>query len=477
MELELKLSGLSVVTDIQSVDDDRLFVAERRGTVNVFQLDEGGSFLSGTTFLDISARVRSGGESGLLGMAFHPEYATNGYFFVNYISRASGNTIIARFSTSPSDPNDAEEDSELIIAEIEQPQGNHNGGQISFHGGYLYIGTGDGGGGNDPYRAGQDLSTLLGKILRVDIDNMNEATTSLPIWNIPPDNPFLELSSPYNAIWAYGLRNPWRFSFDRVTGDLWIGDVGQHRLEEIDFQPASSTGGENYGWGLCEGTRENTEYQGMLSEGCSCEDTSCFVPPVLEYNHSEGYSVTGGYVYRGVEYTSQLNGTYFYADYGRGNLWGARQTSDGIWENVITTWSSLMGRPTTFGENRHGELYVGTFDGEVFRVNALGLPTRAPTASAAPSETPMSTPAPVPVPSVAPTEGPSLAPSALSPLAPSRDTMAPLTPTPAPVSLEPSTSPSEPMPTSTSVAVRLRTFSLKQIVLAGAMAFIVLSIR
>lgn len=369
--LEQVFSGLGAITDIQNAGDDRLFVASKDGIIRVIAniAGDGDPTLVGT-FLNMGVLVRDSGEQGLLGLAFHPNYATNGYFFVNYSCDASedpncsstGNTIIARFTRSTSNPNSANLNSRLVIAELEQPYSNHNGGQIQFKEGYLYIATGDGGAGNDPEESGQDLNSLLGKILRVDVDDL--AAGGLPRWGIPPGNPFSD------EIWAYGLRNPWRFSFDRISGDMWIGDVGQGAREEVNFQSAASTGGENYGWGFCEGTQINAGYSDRDSRpsNCNCDDTTCYVPPVLEYNRNAGVSLTGGYVYRGT--FGELFGIYFYADFGTGTLWGAkRNVQTGILENTIEF--NGLSSPTSFGEANNGELYVGTFGGRLYHITPV----------------------------------------------------------------------------------------------------------
>lgn len=270
VELEFVLSGLSATVDLRNAGDDRLFAVGRGGIVQIVSIDAtGDATLLPTPFLDISHLVRSGGEQGLLGLAFHPEYDTNGFLFVNYTCLASaqadcasnGDTIIARYVVS-ADPNLADTDSGLVVATIPQDASNHNGGQLQFEPfpdpedgrTILYIGMGDGGGGNDPNQNAQNLNSLLGKMLRVDVDNLDDAAP-LPRYGIPADNPSIE--GTVDEIWAYGLRNPWRFSFDRLTGDLFIGDVGQSAREEINFQAEASAGGENYGWRQCEGTRVN----------------------------------------------------------------------------------------------------------------------------------------------------------------------------------------------------------------------------
>ena len=265
----------------------RLFIVEQVGAVWI--LDNG--ILLTQPFLDIGGKISSGGEQGLLGLAFDPNYKSNGHFFVHY-SDPGGDTVLARYSVS-ADPNKADPTSETVILQQNQPFGNHNGGSLAFGpDGYLYLGLGDGGSGGDPLGSGQNTSTLLGKLLRLDV-------SALP-YTIPDDNPFAN-GGGLPEIWAYGLRNPWRFSFDRLSGDLYIGDVGQNAWEEIDYQPAGSKGGENYGWNAMEADH--------CFRSFNCNSSS-FVAPVAEYDHKKGdCSVTGGYVYRGGQ-ASGLNGVY-----------------------------------------------------------------------------------------------------------------------------------------------------------------------
>ncbi len=381
VELELVLSGLSSTVDLRNAGDDRLFAVGQGGIVEIVSFDaQGNATLLPTPFLDISLLVRSGGEQGLLGLAFHPEYDTNGFLFVNYTCDASaqadcasdGDTIIARYTVS-GDPDVADPSSALVVATIPQDAANHNGGQLQFEPfpapgdgrTILYIGMGDGGGGNDPGQNAQNLNTLLGKMLRVDVDNL-DSSDPLPRYHIPADNPLLE--AIVNEIWAYGLRNPWRFSFDRLTGDLFIADVGQGEREEIDFQAQASKGGENYGWRQCEGTRVNFPDEAP-AEGCT--GGGGLTPPVLEYTHAEGCSVTGGYIYRGVEFGSELDGTYFYADFCTGQLWGARPDGGAVWANTIDEDTGLTFNISTFGESDDGELYLATLSGNLYRIRPV----------------------------------------------------------------------------------------------------------
>lgn len=324
--------------------DSRLFVVQQPGVIAIV---DGGVVLP-QPFLDIRPLVSSGGERGLLGLAFHPRYAENGFFFVNY-TNVNGDTIVARYSVSGDDPNRADPASARQILFVAQPFGNHNGGQIAFGPDrYLYIGLGDGGSGNDPLNAGQDLGQHLGKILRIDVD------AGAP-YAIPPTNPFAGTPGARAEIWAYGLRNPWRFSFDRATGDLWIADVGQGLWEEVNFQPASSGGGENYGWRLMEGTH-------CFNPPTNCNDGT-LVLPVIEYGHTGGAcSVTGGYVYRGSRFP-RLHGMYVYGDYCNGMIWGARRNASGtVTARVLLDASFFI---STFGEGADGELYVADHNGGV----------------------------------------------------------------------------------------------------------------
>jgi len=355
--LETLLTGLAQPTAIAHAGDARLFLTLQRGRIVVF---ENGA-VRPTSFLDVTPLVSCCGERGLLGLAFHPRYGENGLFFVNYTNTA-GNTVVARYRVSSVDPNVADPLSAVTLLVITQPFANHNGGQLAFGpDGHLYIGMGDGGSANDPMCHGQRDDSLLGKILRIDVD---ANASSPPFYGIPPDNPFAVPGGARDEIWAKGLRNPWRFSFDRATGDLYIGDVGQGAREEIDFQPAGSRGGENYGWKMMEGTL----CTGGTS-GCPTGVPACNAPgltlPILEYSHSSGdCSVTGGYVYRGRLYP-RLTGTYFYGDYCTGRIWGATRTGAAWTARLFSQRASNL---TTFGEDAAGELYLATEGGVFARV-------------------------------------------------------------------------------------------------------------
>jgi glucose/arabinose dehydrogenase len=362
LTLEPVLQGLEAPVALTHAGDDRLFVTLQAGQVVIV---EGGERRA-EPFLDITGRVLSGGERGLLSIAFHPRYRDNGFFFVNY-TEAGGATILARYRVLANDPNRADPASERRLLRIAQPFGNHNGGQVAFGpDGYLYVGMGDGGSGGDPLCTAQDDGSLLGKMLRLDVDQSVDAP---PYHGIPPSNPFVGPGAPRDEIWAKGLRNPWRFSFDRGTGDLFLGDVGQNTREEVSFQPAASTGGENYGWKVLEGTNclGSTAGCGFPVPGCS---SPAYTPPILTYDHVGGdCSVTGGYVYRGAR-SPELRGVYFYGDYCSGAIRAARR-SGGSW-TAQTVASAGFGL-TSFGEDVRGELYV--LAGDTLSRLAAPLPT------------------------------------------------------------------------------------------------------
>jgi len=337
--------NLNRPVNIKHAGDDRLFVVEQQGIIRV--LDNNGN-VNATPFLNINDSVINigsiGDERGLLGLAFHPSYQTNGFFYVNYINN-SGDTVISRFTRSSENINTADAGSELIILSYSQPFSNHNGGDLAFGSdGYLYIASGDGGSGGDPLNNGQDLDSFLGKILRIDID----ATTTTTNYAIPADNPFIGTTDAKEEIWAYGLRNPWKFSFDRLTGDLWIADVGQNQIEEINLA-SSTAAGLNYGWRCYEG---NAVFN---ASGCPADATLTF--PVSSYSHfGDGAfkcSITGGYRYRGATYEN-FTGAYFFADYCSGEI-GYLSENGSSWDMVLQSFS---GNWTAFGEDVNGELYI-----------------------------------------------------------------------------------------------------------------------
>jgi glucose/arabinose dehydrogenase len=329
----------------------RLFVVEKAGTIRVIR---NGTVLNGT-FLDIRDRVRSEGyEQGLLGLAFHPQFAQNGHFYVNYTDR-SGHTMVVRFTARPGSDT-AETNSAQTVLRIEQPAANHNGGHLLFGpDGYLYIGMGDGGGGGDQFGTAQNPSALLGKMLRIDVGRTDGGRN----YAIPADNPFAGRSGWRPEIWAYGLRNPWRYSFDRATGDLYIADVGQNRYEEVNFQPAG-VGGQNYGW-----PRMEASHCFRPATGC---DTSGLTMPIGEYGRSGGISITGGHVYRGAA-QSLLRGAYVFGDFGSGIVWTLHRDPAGNW--VQTQMVDTNAQISSFGEDEAGELYVASLgDGTIYRVVA-----------------------------------------------------------------------------------------------------------
>jgi glucose/arabinose dehydrogenase len=336
-------SGFTLPLYVTHAGDERLFVVEKQGKIKIIM--PGGS-VNATPFLDIENIVRSSSstsnEQGLLGLAFHPDYKNNGYFYVNYTRESpvnDGGTVIARYSVSANDSNIASPGSAHIILNIDQPYSNHNGGCIKFgNDGFLYIGMGDGGSGNDPQGYAQNNLSLLGKMLRIDI---NAAT-----YDIPPSNPFYGFASVRNEIWATGVRNPWRFSFDRITQDMWMGDVGQNAIEELNFEPAG-TGGKNYGWKCYEGSQHVVSNCGTAPTGTTF--------PFYEYGHNAagGYSVTGGYVYRSAKYKGAW-GYYLFADAVNQHLW--------ITDNSFTTTKAMNGTAgasnVSFGEDIYGDLYI-----------------------------------------------------------------------------------------------------------------------
>jgi glucose/arabinose dehydrogenase len=341
----LAAQGFTQPLDIQNAGDgsNRLFVVERGGTIRIIE----NNLPLDTPFLDISKNVRTNGsEQGLLGLAFHPSYVENGRFFINYTD-LNGNTVIAAYQVS-GNANQADPTSEAVLLRIAQPYGNHNGGGVAFGpDGFLYIGLGDGGSANDPQNNAQNVETYLGTLLRIDVDG-NET------YVVPADNPFVA-GGGLPEIWAYGLRNPWRFSFDTLTGDLYIADVGQNEWEEINFLPAGAPGGTNFGWKFKEGSAIfSQEPPASLS----------VVDPVAEYNHAEGCSVTGGNVYRGA--MSEWDGVYFYADFCLGTVWGLLRV-DGAWQSqALFDTSALI---SSFGAAEDGRLYYANYaDGNIYQL-------------------------------------------------------------------------------------------------------------
>jgi hypothetical protein len=359
-ELITAAVALPVHVAAPRLDPHRLFVVEQAGRIRIIR---DGALLD-TPFLDIQDRVGCCGERGLLSVAFHPDYEANGRFFVDYTDNA-GDTVIARYTVG-ADPDAADRDSERILLTIAQPFANHNGGQLAFApDGMLFVGMGDGGSGGDPLGAGQDDATLLGKLLRLDVD-----VDDPPYVRVPPDNPRAAEGAPLGFIWAKGLRNPWRYSFDRVTGDLYIADVGQARREEIDVLPAGSPGGANFGWDIFEGNLCHEPPPG--SRQCP-EQTAPFTPPVLDYGRGTGCSVTGGFVYRGCA-LPDLRGQYFFSDYCTAFL-QSFALRDGVVTDLQDRTTTLappapfvIGAVSSFGEDARGELYILDHGGEIYRI-------------------------------------------------------------------------------------------------------------
>ncbi|MBP6471724.1 MAG: PQQ-dependent sugar dehydrogenase [Chloroflexi bacterium] len=343
------VEGLDQPLYLTNAGDGRLFIVEKEGAIRIVQ---DGRLLD-DPFLDIRDRVNAdSSERGLLSIAFHPDYARNGRFFVNYTNLA-GNTAVSAFQIGSS-PNQADPNSESILLTIRQPYANHNGGQLQFGpDGYLYIGMGDGGSGGDPQGNGQNPASLLGALLRLDIDQATDAAQ----YGIPADNPFVADAAKLPEIWATGLRNPWRFSFDRATGDLLIADVGQNQWEEVNFLPAGSPGGSNFGWNIMEGTH--------CYDRNTCNQTG-LVLPVIDYRHEQGRcSITGGYVYRGSQFPT-LGGVYFFGDYCSGEIWGMTAGENGRFSAQVLYRSPS--RIASFGEDAAGELYVVDISGGIYQI-------------------------------------------------------------------------------------------------------------
>ena len=379
IKLTLLPGSLSSPVHVTNAHDgsNRLFVVEQTGTIRIH---DNGTLL-GTPFLDIHTLVSCCGERGLLSVAFHPNYPSNGYFYV-YYTNPSGNLTIARYSVSAGNPNMADPSSAAIVLVVPHPgQSNHNGGQLFFgpNDGYLYAGTGDGGGGGDPPNNAQNLQVMLGKILRIDVDGTGAVPcgqASPAPYAIPADNPFVGSANACHEIWAYGLRNPFRYSFDRSTSDLWIGDVGQGCYEEIDLQSAASPGGENYGWDIMEGLH-------CFNPNFTCTPVACnpagLVLPEWEETHTNDpntnwCAIIGGYRYRGTLIPG-LIGAYVYSDNCLGDLWAATDAGGGLWSRSL-----LLATPysvSSFGEDEAGELYVCDLGGAVYRLDPTSFPLPA----------------------------------------------------------------------------------------------------
>jgi glucose/arabinose dehydrogenase len=348
--LEPVADGFERPVDVVDPGDGsgRLFVVEQAGRIEIVRDGRAEE----QAFLDITNRVGCCGERGLLSLVFHPDYAENGSFYVDYTDQ-EGDTQIVRYRVSTDDPDRADPASAETLLSVAQPAANHNGGRLLFGpDGYFYIGLGDGGGGNG--QNGQKLDTLLGKILRIDVDREENGKP----YAIPPDNPLAGDPAARPEIWVWGLRNPWRIAFDRATGDLWIGDVGSSVYEEINLVPAGSGGGQNFGWNLMEG------FDCRESDATACAD---FVPPVSGFDRDAGCVVTGGTVYRGSTVPA-LVGVYLFADYCGAGVWGLGRDASGDW---VTAGPIVAGRRiVSFGEDAAGELYVVDLDGGISRIVA-----------------------------------------------------------------------------------------------------------
>ena len=354
MEVEQVFPNISFrrMVHLTYADDatDRLFLVLQPGRVVTFPNRDDAA---ATEFMDIRERVSdSGNEEGLLGMAFDPDFRETGHFYLSYTAANPRRSVVSRFSVRSDDPDRGDPASELVILEVTQPYANHNGGHVVFGpDGYLYVGLGDGGAAGDPRGNGQDLTTLLGTILRIDVQH----TSAEAPYRIPPDNPFVGRGEGVREeIWAYGLRNPWRFNFDRETGALWAGDVGQNLFEEVDL----ILPGGNYGWNVMEG------FHCFRADDC---DQEGLAHPIVEYgNPDQGCSVTGGYVYRGRRLPS-IEGAYVYGDYCSGTIWALDYN---VLEHRVLANTSL--RIAAFGEGPDGELFILSFDGKLYRLRPAG---------------------------------------------------------------------------------------------------------
>ncbi|HWC19986.1 MAG TPA: PQQ-dependent sugar dehydrogenase [Terriglobales bacterium] len=354
LALDLVASGFTSPLDLEQPDDGsgRLFVVEQGGKIKILQ---NGSILT-TPFLDLSSKITTGGEMGLLGVTFHPDFATSRKLYVNYVRNLGGQiqSVIAEYSVSTSSPNQADVTSERILLTVNQIGNfsNHKAGQLAFGpDGFLYFGLGDGGSSGDPFAHGQSTQTLLGKLMRIDVDGTPSAGLQ---YRIPPDNPFVG-GGGLPEIYAYGFRNPWRFSFDR-TGRLFLADVGESQFEEVDLVQR----GGNYGWNIMEASH-------CFSPATGCNMTGLILP-IAEYSHQEGNAIIGGYLYRGNAIAS-LQGTYVFGDLGSGKIWGLQQQSGAnTWTRTLlaTTGKTI----SSFGQDQAGELYLVDLSGSIFRVRA-----------------------------------------------------------------------------------------------------------
>lgn len=359
-------AGLSLPVEVLNANDgsNRLFIVEQDGLIKIHN----GTSVLPTPFLNLTTLTNASGEQGLLSMAFHPNHLVNRYFFVYYNNISTGSVTIARYQVSSGNSNVADPLSGVILMTISKPFANHNGGHLQFGtDGYMYFGTGDGGSGGDPNNFAQNGNSLLGKMIRI---NVNQDSIS-PYYDIPPDNPYIANASVLDEVWALGVRNPWRWSFDRLNGDMWIGEVGQGAREEVDYRAAGTTGGINYGWRCYEG------FIAYNTAGCAAPST--YVSPIFDYPHNGttgGFSITGGYVYRGPEFPT-MYGQYICADFVSGNTWIIRPNGSGGWVSALQ--AGLPGSISSFGEGENGILYaVQRNTGIIFKVATTGavLPLR-----------------------------------------------------------------------------------------------------
>jgi len=374
LALEPIASGLNApvqVTFAPGDDTGRLFIVTQYGKIRLVKND----VLQPVEFIDIHTKLLFSGERGLLGLAFHPDYEQNGYFYVNYTDNTGGDTVIERYSVDPNDPDKALPGSGFVLIEIDQPYSNHNGGWIDFGpDGYLYVGMGDGGDAGDPGNRAQSGGTLLGKMLRIDVDNPGGGLN----YGIPPSNPFVGDPNVLDEIWALGLRNPWRNDFDNLTGDLWIADVGQNVWEEIDFEPAGA-GGRNYGWRIMEGAH-------CYNPPSNCNQTGLILP-IQEYDHGGSpfrCSITGGILYRGRQ-MANMHARYFYGDYCSGQTWSFRNQGGAVADfqdhtgELLTSGGSSLDTIVAYGEDADGEAYViSQATSTVYRIIPGGLRLRMP---------------------------------------------------------------------------------------------------
>ncbi|MBK8392357.1 MAG: PQQ-dependent sugar dehydrogenase [Saprospiraceae bacterium] len=373
-------SGFTNPVDLTNANDGsgRLFIVEQGGRIKI--LDKNKNILA-TPFLNISHKINPNGERGLLGLAFHPDFENNGYLFINYVTRSVDTTIIARYTVSNSNPNIVDTTSLKILLKIKQPYSNHNGGCLKFSpiDGYLYIGMGDGGSGGDPQCYAQNTASLLGKMLRIDV-NQNVNTT--PYYGIPATNPFVGNASYKPEIWAVGLRNPWRFSFDRANGSLWIADVGQGDREEVNHTPAGSNTGVNYGWKVKEGTFCHYDFNNSGCPSLPGCTSSIYTDPVFEYgrqNIDGGQSISGGFVYRGCDFPN-LRGKYICSDHLSNNTW----LVDSLYNSSIH--SNFISNVSCYGEDETGELYgVSRSLGTIYRIIDTTVPLTKSVSGAIPA--------------------------------------------------------------------------------------------